>query len=115
MLQAVGLDEIDLQAAPTSLSDGYKRRLALAVQLVRAPSIATDCFGRAQCVLTRTKALPCISSSEHVRLQGCTCCIPRGLSSAQARGPSVLLLDEPLAGLDWRARSDIAELLGMPI
>lgn len=62
VLQAVGLDDIDLQASPTSLSDGYKRRLALAVQL--------------------------------------------------ARGPSVLLLDEPLAGLDWRARSDIAELLG---
>jgi len=24
----------------------------------------------------------------------------------------VLLLDEPLAGLDWRARGDIADLLG---
>lgn len=36
VLAAVGLDKVDLQAAPASLSDGYKRRLALAVQLVRA-------------------------------------------------------------------------------
>jgi energy-coupling factor transporter ATP-binding protein EcfA2 len=58
----VGLSGVGLDSSPSQLSDGYKRRLALAVQL--------------------------------------------------ARKPSVLLLDEPLAGLDWRARRDVAALLG---
>lgn len=58
---AVGLSGIPWDANPRSLSDGYKRRLALAVQLVRKPHL--------------------------------------------------LLLDEPLAGLDWRARTDVAKIL----
>jgi len=62
VLEAVGMQQVDMLASPASLSDGYKRRLALAVQLIR--------------------------------------------------GPAVLLLDEPLAGLDWRARADVADLLG---
>lgn len=62
VLDAVGMGRVDLKQKPQSLSDGFKRRLALAVQLVR--------------------------------------------------GPTVLLLDEPLAGLDWRARTEIATLLG---
>ena len=28
-----------------------------------------------------------------------------------ARAPDALLLDEPLAGLDWRARADVAKCL----
>eukprot|EP00244_Chara_vulgaris_P008106 TRINITY_DN3076_c0_g3_i1.p1 TRINITY_DN3076_c0_g3~~TRINITY_DN3076_c0_g3_i1.p1 ORF type:complete len:131 (+),score=20.70 TRINITY_DN3076_c0_g3_i1:36-395(+) len=59
---AVGITGISLDTSPRSLSDGYKRRLALAIQLVRLPD--------------------------------------------------VLLLDEPLAGLDWKARGDLVRLLG---
>ncbi|KAH9326295.1 hypothetical protein KI387_006473, partial [Taxus chinensis] len=58
---AVGLNGIALDLNPRSLSDGFKRRLALAVQLVRMPDI--------------------------------------------------LLLDEPLAGLDWKSRADVVKLL----
>ncbi|KAL2620899.1 hypothetical protein R1flu_001104 [Riccia fluitans] len=58
---AVGLQGMPLEMNPRNLSDGYKRRLALAVQLVRMPD--------------------------------------------------VMLLDEPLAGLDWKARADVVKLL----
>jgi len=60
-LGALGLAGLPLDARLRALSDGYKRRVALAVQL--------------------------------------------------ARSPDVLLLDEPLAGLDWRARADIVAAL----
>ena len=62
VLPALGLAHIPLETPLRQLSDGYKRRCALAVALVRRPS--------------------------------------------------VLLLDEPLAGLDWRSRADIASVLG---
>ncbi len=62
MLAALGLTGLALESPAAALSDGYKRRLALAVQLTR--------------------------------------------------GPALLLLDEPLAGLDWASRADIAQLLG---
>ena len=62
VLRAVDLDHISINTPLRQLSDGYKRRVALAVQL--------------------------------------------------ARQPSLLLLDEPLAGLDWQARADIAGMLG---
>ncbi|CAK0738148.1 hypothetical protein CVIRNUC_001001 [Coccomyxa viridis] len=61
-LPALGLSHIPLETPLRQLSDGYKRRCALAVALVRRPS--------------------------------------------------VLLLDEPLAGLDWKSRADIAPVLG---
>jgi len=61
VMDAVGLQGISLSTPPEELSGGYKRRLALAVQLVR--------------------------------------------------GPRVLLMDEPLAGLDWEARVSITQLL----
>lgn len=54
VIEAVGLTDIPFNISPSDLSGGQQRRLALALQLVR--------------------------------------------------GPSVLLLDEPLAGLDWHAR-----------
>ncbi|KAK6928549.1 ABC transporter-like, ATP-binding domain, partial [Dillenia turbinata] len=57
----VGLDGISLDKDPNSLSGGYKRRLALAIQLVQTPEL--------------------------------------------------LILDEPLAGLDWKARADVVKLL----
>lgn len=57
----VGLTGIPLDKDPQSLSGGYKRRLALATQLVRLPQL--------------------------------------------------LILDEPLAGLDWKARADVVKLL----
>ncbi|KAI3417940.1 ABC transporter domain-containing protein [Psidium guajava] len=57
----VGLDRIPLDKDPHSLSGGYKRRLALAIQLVEVPDL--------------------------------------------------LILDEPLAGLDWKARADVVKLL----
>lgn len=57
----VGLDRISLDKDPHSLSGGYKRRLALAIQLVEVPDL--------------------------------------------------LILDEPLAGLDWKARTDVVKLL----
>lgn len=60
-LGAIGLVGFDLETPTNELSDGFKRRLALAVQLVRQPSI--------------------------------------------------LLLDEPLAGLDWKARGDMLRIL----
>ena len=62
VLPALGLSHIPLETPLRQLSDGYKRRCALAVALVRRPS--------------------------------------------------VLLLDEPLAGLDWKSRADIASVLG---
>ena len=63
VLPALGLSHIPLETPLRQLSDGYKRRCALAVALVRRPS--------------------------------------------------VLLLDEPLAGLDWKSRADIASVLGV--
>ncbi|KAL5724866.1 ABC transporter I member 11 [Ranunculus cassubicifolius] len=58
---SVGLNGISLDENPHALSGGYKRRLALAIQLVQTPNL--------------------------------------------------LILDEPLAGLDWKARADVAKLL----
>ena len=55
-------NHISIKTPLRQLSDGYKRRVALAVQL--------------------------------------------------ARQPSMLLLDEPLAGLDWKSRADVARVLG---
>ncbi|KAJ6420902.1 hypothetical protein OIU84_028309 [Salix udensis] len=57
----VGLNGVSLDKDPHSLSGGYKRRLALAIQLVEVPDL--------------------------------------------------LILDEPLAGLDWKARADVVKLL----
>ena len=61
VLRALALDDLPLSARLRDLSDGYKRRVALAVQL--------------------------------------------------SRSPDALLLDEPLAGLDWRARRETAAAL----
>lgn len=61
VVDAVGLSGIPFNISPAALSGGQQRRLALALQLVR--------------------------------------------------GPSVLLLDEPLAGLDWHARREVVALL----
>lgn len=63
-LEAVGLGDLSLLAAPTELSGGQQRRLALASQLLRFPRVR------------------------------------------------VLLLDEPLAGVDGGGRRGIAALLG---
>lgn len=59
VIDAVGLSNIPFNIPPSALSGGQQRRLALALQLVRAPSM--------------------------------------------------LLLDEPLAGLDWHARRYVGQ------
>jgi energy-coupling factor transporter ATP-binding protein EcfA2 len=61
VVESVGLQSVPFDISPSLLSGGQQRRLALALQLVRQPS--------------------------------------------------VLLLDEPLAGLDWRARAEVVQLL----
>ncbi|XP_073019102.1 ABC transporter I family member 11, chloroplastic isoform X2 [Primulina eburnea] len=61
VMTSVGLTGISLDKDPQSLSGGFKRRLALAIQLVQTPNL--------------------------------------------------LVLDEPLAGLDWKARADVVKLL----
>jgi energy-coupling factor transporter ATP-binding protein EcfA2 len=63
VLSAVGLDSFPITTKLSALSDGYKRRVALAVQLVRRPEL--------------------------------------------------LLLDEPLAGLDWKTRGELVRLLAV--
>ncbi len=60
-LQEVGLADLSLYSSPQALSGGQQRRLALAVQLIRQPSI--------------------------------------------------LLMDEPTAGLDWSMRRQLVNLL----
>ena len=62
LLAGIGLRHLAMDTPLEQLSDGYKRRVALAAQLARAPSL--------------------------------------------------LLLDEPLAGVDWPTRAALASLLG---
>lgn len=60
-LQSVGMSDIPVETEVNALSGGFQRRLALALQIVR--------------------------------------------------GPSLLCMDEPLAGLDWRTRAELVPLL----
>lgn len=95
---------------PTALSDGYKRRLALAVQLMRQPALLLLdeplAGAHALCRPPVTAAFcpwrVCAAQAACVRT-------PRCVRTRMRRAAAQMRVDG--AGLDWRARKELVALL----
>jgi energy-coupling factor transporter ATP-binding protein EcfA2 len=97
-LAAVGMEHEPWARKPSTLSDGYKRRLALAVQLLRSPAVLLLDEPLAGASLWMRCTRYTHSNAQMLREQASAAGIVRSILGWYA-------------GLDWRARKDLVGVL----